>query len=174
MPSSLPQVGVPAITGEVPRIIDQIERAFGGDAWHGPSVVEALDGLTAGDAARRPIADAHTAWEIVCHLTSWKHEVRRRLEGAAPAVPLEGDWPEPGAPTEEAWDRARDGLRTAHRRLVAAARQLRDERLRDLVGAHRDAPLGTGVSFYALLLGIAQHDAYHAGQIAVLRKASSE
>jgi hypothetical protein len=34
----------------------------------------------------------------------------------------------------------------------------------------RDAAIGSGVSYYVLLHGVAQHDAYHAGQIAMLKK----
>jgi uncharacterized damage-inducible protein DinB len=34
----------------------------------------------------------------------------------------------------------------------------------------RNRELGTGVSYYELLHGIVQHDAYHSGQIAIVRK----
>ncbi|HYD51386.1 MAG TPA: DinB family protein [Gemmatimonadaceae bacterium] len=158
----------------VASIVDQLERAFHGGAWHGPSVLEALNAVTAATAAARPIADAHSIWEIVLHLTGWKHEVCRRVEGADPGMPSNGDWPEPEAPSEDAWVTAREELEAAHRRLIAATRLMQETRLGDMVGAHRDSPLGTGVSFHAMLLGVAQHDAYHAGQVVLLKKAARE
>ena len=160
----------PAESPAVAHIVDQLERAFGGDAWHGPSVLEALDGITAREAAARPIDAAHSIWEIALHVTSWKLEVCRRVEGAEPGIPVEGDWPEPGSPTASSWKQTRSALTAAHRRLIAATRLLRDDRLTDMVGAHRDRPLGSGVSFHDMLLGAVQHDVYHAGQIAILKK----
>jgi hypothetical protein len=53
---------------ELPRIVDQLRRAFEGDAWHGPSVLEALTGVNAKMAAAKPIPTAHSIWEIVEHI----------------------------------------------------------------------------------------------------------
>src|SRR5512140_1940815 len=96
------------------RIAEQHRRAYHGEAWHGPAVFELLDGVTAAKAAERPVADAHTIWELVLHLASWETIVRSRLVGspieATPAL----DWPEPPAkPTNSAWDEARAALHEA-------------------------------------------------------------
>ena len=45
---------------EVSRILDQLKRAFEGEAWHGPAVLEILNGTTAEQAAARPLDGAHT------------------------------------------------------------------------------------------------------------------
>jgi hypothetical protein len=66
---------------ETQRLSEQVERAYAGDAWHGPSVREALDGVTAQLAMARPIADAHSIWEIVAHLAEWNTAIVRRLGG---------------------------------------------------------------------------------------------
>ncbi len=155
---------------ELDRIIDQLQRAFDGDAWHGPSVIRVLAGVTTQQAVAHPIPPAHSIWQIVLHLISWKNEVRRRLGGADPAMPLEGDWPEVGRPDPTTWSATLARLRDAHAALVAAARKLSDERLGEMVGTKRDPALGTG-TYYVLLHGSVQHDIYHAGQIAVLKKA---
>lgn len=163
------------ITGMVPVLVEQLDRAFYGDAWHGPSVMEALRGVDAAQAHDHPLHGAHGIWEIALHLASWKHEVCRRVEGAEPHSPLEGDWPEPPAADADAdaWRASLDALDRAHRRLVAATKLLQPGRLHDMVGAHRDHPLGTGVTFAAMLLGSVQHDVYHAGQIVLLRRAQN-
>jgi uncharacterized damage-inducible protein DinB len=158
-------------TGLVSVLVEQLDFAFFRDAWHGPAVMEALHSVDAAQAHAHPIQGAHGIWEIALHLASWKHEVCRRVEGAEPHTPLEGDWPEPPAPDDATWHATVDTLEHAHRRLIAATRLLQPDRLHDMVGAHRDRPLGTGVTFEAMLLGSVQHDVYHAGQIVMLRKA---
>lgn len=40
---------------EVERIMDQLKRAFEGPSWHGDSVWEILQGVTAQQAAAHPI-----------------------------------------------------------------------------------------------------------------------
>jgi uncharacterized damage-inducible protein DinB len=155
---------------ELDRIIDQLQRAFDGDAWHGPSVIKALSGVTTQQAAAHPIPQAHSIWQIVLHMISWKNEVRRRLGGAEPAAPVEGDWPDVGRLDPALWSATLAKLRDAHAALVAAARKLSDERLGEMVGTRRDPALGTG-TLYVLLHGSAQHDIYHAGQISLLKKA---
>jgi len=56
---------------EAARIADQLRRAFDGDAWHGDSLFEILEGVTAAQTAARPITRAHTIWELVLHIAAW-------------------------------------------------------------------------------------------------------
>jgi uncharacterized damage-inducible protein DinB len=97
--------------------------------------------------------------------------VRKRLSGAAASDPEEGDWPKPGTQTPQAWNEALKTLQAAHDRLIDAIRQLPEGRLFEATNDPRNRPLGTGVSYYVLLHGIVQHDVYHSGQIAILKKA---
>jgi uncharacterized damage-inducible protein DinB len=157
---------------EITRIIDQIEREHDGDPWHGSPLRAILDGIGADHAARKPIAGAHSIWEIVLHMTGWKNEVRKRLSGAPASEPEGGDWPAVGEPTDTRWRSALDRLEAAHRGLIAAITSLPEERLFQPTNDPRDRPLGAGVSYYVLLHGIVQHDVYHAGQIAILKKAT--
>lgn len=152
-------------------LAEQIRLAHGGPAWHGPSVAENLEGLTAGQAAARPVPGAHSIWEIVLHATAWTNEVRRRLQGQAPREPAEGDWPEVGTVSDERWARARASLREAHVALAETVRAFPASRWHDRVGDERNAPLGTGVSFAGMVAGLLQHDGYHGGQVGLLRRA---
>jgi uncharacterized damage-inducible protein DinB len=155
---------------EIARIMDELEREHNGDAWHGSPVREILDGITAKQAASRPLRGAHTIWELVLHMTAWKNEVRKRLSGAPAGEPEEGDWPEVGEVTPERWNEARGRLENAHAFLLAAVRELPEAKLFEPTNDPRNPPLGTGVSYYITLHGLVQHDAYHAGQIAMLKK----
>lgn len=156
---------------DVLRLAEQVDAALSGPAWHGASLEENLKGLTAEQAAARPVAEAHSIWELVLHLTAWTAEVTRRLGGAAPAAPAEGDWPAVGAVSPGAWAEAIARLGSAHGELAEAVRRYPPERWTDRVGGARDAPLGTGVSYAEMVQGLLQHDAYHGGQIGLLRKA---
>jgi uncharacterized damage-inducible protein DinB len=149
---------------ETARLADQLERSFRGGAWHGPSLAEALEGLDQAGAGRRPLAGAHSIAEIVGHAAFWIEVASRRLEGeAVAAVSAEEDWP-PAPGSEGEWRQRLADLDAAHRRLHAKVLALDDG---DLDGA----VAGCDPTVRGLLLGILQHNAYHGGQIAVLRKA---
>ena len=130
--------------------------------------------MTCEVAAARPIRHVHSVWEIVLHMTAWKKEVRRRLSGAPAGEPEDGDWPEVPSPTAEAWQAALDRLQQAHDALVAAVRQLPESKLFEPTNDPRNRETGSGVSYYVLLHGIVQHDVYHSGQIALVRKGAEE
>jgi uncharacterized damage-inducible protein DinB len=160
--------------GEIERIIDQLQREHEGDPWHGSPLRTLLDGVTCEVAAARPIRHVHSVWELVLHVTAWKSEVRRRLSGAPAGTPAEGDWPEVPAPTPEAWKTAVDRLEQAHTSLIAAVRELPESKLFEPTNDPRDRETGSGVSHYVLLHGIVQHDVYHAGQIALVRRGAAD
>ena len=155
---------------ETERIAQQLERTWAGDAWHGPSLKELTDGLTARQAAAHHVDEAHSIWELVLHCRGWMREVERRLGGTDPAEPEGGDWPSVGAEVDERWAAARADLGVAAAGLARAIRAFDDARLGHRVGQDRDPALGTGSTYYVMLHGAVQHNLYHAGQIALLRK----
>lgn len=156
---------------EIERIGDELRRAQDRGAWHGPSVTEGLQGVSAAAAASHPIPGAHSIWELVLHLAAWRGEVMRRLEGGEPGMPPEGDWPPVGETTEVAWAEARRRLEESHRRLGEAVARFAEEQLDRPVGNKPPDPaLGNVGTYYVMLHGIVQHDAYHMGQVAILRK----
>jgi uncharacterized damage-inducible protein DinB len=150
---------------EIERILDQLKRAYEGNAWHGPSVREVLKDVTAAQAHARPIADGHTIYELVRHIAVWEDVGRRRLQGDPADVEISSpeDWPPPGDTSEEAWEQANAALDRGHTALVEAISKVPESRL--------DEPVYEGKSsFYVTLHGVIQHDLYHAGQIAILKK----
>lgn len=156
---------------EVDRILDQLQRAYDGDAWHGPSLSDALDGVDARLAVRRPIAEGHNIAEIVRHATTWTREITRRLRTGV-AQDLESpDWVDTNAATDDEWAAWLDALDAAHEEISAQIKQLTDADLDGIIGDERDRALGSGISRYVMLHGLVQHHVYHAGQISLLRKA---
>jgi uncharacterized damage-inducible protein DinB len=150
---------------EIARIRDQIARtALEGDAWHGPPLMAVLAGLDADTASVRPIANAHTPWEILLHITAWAEVVLARLNGEAPELSDAEDWPTP-AGGADVWQADVDRLKHVHRDLLDALTQLDASRL--------DEPILPGYSStYVTLHGLVQHNLYHGGQIAILAKAA--
>ena len=155
---------------EAARLIDQFKRAHDGDPWHGSPVKAILTGVTAMQAARKPPNGAHSIWELVLHMTAWRNEVAERATGKPSGQPAAGDYPEVGDPTPARWRAALAALDASHERLVSVVHDMSDTHLLKPTNDPRNGPLGTGVSYYELLHGIVQHDAYHAGQIAILKK----
>jgi len=147
---------------EIERIDDQIRRAYKGKAWHGPSLLEVLEGITAEQAARRG-PNAHSIWEIVNHVSAWTAAVTARLRGDAVDEPAEGDWPSMADTSEIAWKAALERLESNYQGLRKQIAGLDTARLDDSGG-------GRPISHYINLHGTVQHYVYHAGQIALLKK----
>lgn len=155
---------------EKDRLIDQFEREIQGQPWHGPSLTSIVDGITAAQAGRKASDAAHSIWEILLHMTGWKREVTRRAQGHTAAEPTEGDWPPIGDVTEARWRAARTEHLRAQEELLKVVRGLTDAQLAARVPGDSAAFIGAGLSVTATLWGLVQHDVYHAGQIAILKK----
>ena len=151
---------------EATRIADQLRRAFAGDAWHGDSLFEILNGVTAAQAAARPIKNAHTIWELVLHIAAWDNAVLRRLGGVAVELSDTQNFPTVTDTSETAWRKALAEVQRVHDELVEAVSVLSDSRLDEIVPGKE----GAHYTFYYMLHGVVQHELYHAGQIALLKK----
>lgn len=146
-------------------IADQLSRAFDGEAWHGPALLEILKDVDAATAAAKPLANAHSIWELVMHVAVWDGVTLQRLAGIKSQPTGTKNFPlVPAKPTESAWKKSIAELKNTHDRLVKTVAALPASRLSDRVPGKR-------YNFYHLLHGVAQHELYHAGQIAILKKA---
>jgi hypothetical protein len=154
------------MNSECVRIAGQLTSAFTADPWHGPPLRELLTGLTAVQASNRPLPSAHTIWELVVHIELYVNVAFEALHGTP--MPkwygTEKDWPPIADTTAAAWQATTDTLFRSAGRLALAIEGFTDERLRHTVP-------GRDYDFYYLFHGIVQHSLYHAGQIAMLRRA---
>jgi uncharacterized damage-inducible protein DinB len=151
---------------EAERIADQLRRAYEGEAWVGPCLRGLLEGISARQAIHRPIGQAHTIWELALHIAAWESIVRRRLGGEAVEPTPEQDWPPVRDSSDTAWQQALAALERGHLALRQEVAALNDDQLRQKVA-------GEKYSVYFMLHGLVQHDFYHAGQIALLKKSHS-
>ena len=153
---------------ETERIRDQFQRAFDGQAWHGPSVLSLLEGVTAEQAAAHAIPGAHSIWELTLHIAAWEDACRRRLEGDPAQLTDDENFPPVSDTSEGAWESAKAKLIDVHRRLLDVIATTDDSRLDQPIMDSAEIPFS---SAYVTLHGGVQHSLYHAGQIAILKKA---
>jgi uncharacterized damage-inducible protein DinB len=155
-------------------LIAELRRVHDGEPWHGPSRDAVLEGITPEEAVWRPASGAHSIWEIVLHMRNWTREVARRAQGGAPGDPIDGDWPEVTSQSPGAWADALASLDAAHALLLEVVRLMPEVRLEALGGVRADDPGATAITHGAMFLSLAQHDVYHTGQIAVLKRLARE
>jgi uncharacterized damage-inducible protein DinB len=154
---------------ETARLADQIRRAFDGDAWHGDSVVELLQGVNAMTAAAHPIENAHSIWELILHIAAWDGAVLKRIGGVAIQLIDEQNFPPVKDTSEAAWHKAIEHAKHTHNELVKAVAAFPDSRLPEQVPGKTESYY----NFFYMFSGIVQHELYHAGQIALLKKAGT-
>lgn len=147
-------------------IADQARRMFAGDAWHGPSVSEVLVHVDAITAAAHPIPGAHSIWQLVLHLIATQDVILRRIRGELAGKDEKDFWPPVTDTSPAAWQAAMARLKEQEAKLDLAIGNYPDDKLGNPI-----APSGS--SAYANFHGHVQHNAYHAGQIALLKKAAA-
>lgn len=155
-----------------PRIallLRTLDQGYDRKSWHGTTLRGSLRGVSAAEAAWRPAPDRHNVWELAVHAAYWKYSVLRRLRGGERgSFPLEGsNWfPRPAGPgdsDERAWRQDLALLGQMHRDLRAAVAALSGADLENV-------PAGSATTISDLVVGVAFHDIYHAGQIQLLKR----
>ena len=148
---------------EIERIKDQLLRAFDGESWTGPSIMEVLKDIEPEKAASKPIPSAHSIWEILEHVNSDLQIVIRRMRGDSTPMTDEEDWPKVTNTGKESWRDLMARFKTSHQELLDEVSKLKPEQL--------DSPILEGLSsYYVTLHGVVQHNLYHLGQISILKK----
>ena len=151
---------------QIETIADELKRAFDGEAWHGPALMEILDGIDARTAAARPLPKAHSIWELVLHLAAWENVVARRMDGETLTLTDEQNFGHVKNVAESSWQEAVKNLREKHAALIKKVLSLPDSALSQKVP-------GKDYNLQFMLSGVVQHAAYHGGQIALLKRAKS-
>jgi uncharacterized damage-inducible protein DinB len=154
---------------EIKLIVEMLRQTFHGRAWHGPSFIDVLNEVDKARAVERPIEGRHTIWEIVNHCSFWMNAVTRTLHGESmPDIKSNGDWPKTRN-TDEDWTQAQEKLKKAYEELVNSIKILTEDQLKQKVqGSYNGQPYT--ITYRRMLHGISDHNTYHAGQIAVLRR----
>ena len=149
------------------RVVDvllaNLDQAYDGKGWHGPTLRSALRGLSVDQLVWRPAKNRHNIWELTSHCAYWKYAVRRKLTGAKRgSFPMKGsNWfASPADSDERRWQQIVSLLEEEHRQLRAAIETLPKSEFED-------------PKRLRLMYGVAAHDLYHAGQVRLLKRLQS-
>lgn len=116
----------------------------------------------------RPPGCAHSAWEVIEHMRIVQRDILMFCEDprhVSPAWP-KGYWPKSTAPKRaEDWRKSVMGFRRDLKRLI----EIVEDRTRDLVAP---LPHAKNVTWVHELLLVVSHNAYHACELAHLRRCS--
>lgn len=149
---------------------EELSRSVFKDPWHGASLKDILESVTPEKVFFKPGINTHSIIELTLHINSWMEEVLNRFEGSIPSIPVSGDWPVPENETPEFWETVKQRVYDNTNKLISVIDNFPDSKLTELVSGERNAALGTGFSFHGMIIGLLQHNAYHAGQISILKK----
>ena len=143
---------------------------WAGEPWHGQSSKALLADVTAAEAAMRGVPGVQTIWETVNHLLAWTEEVTARMGGAGSGAPVRGDWPPVTDISDAAWAATLEALKTARYALLAAIDKAHEEDFYLQVAKSANST-GYAMTRAQTVAGLIDHDIYHLGQIALLKKA---
>jgi uncharacterized damage-inducible protein DinB len=152
------------------KLAEELHKSVFTDPWHGASLKFILENCPVGKVFLKPIPNAHSIIELALHINTWTEEVLSRFEGKTPGDPKDGDWPEVQDSSVKYWENLKSRIYENSLKLIDTLKNAPEEKLSEPVGKERNAPLGTGYSFEAMISGLMQHHAYHAGQISLLAK----
>lgn len=151
---------------EIQRIASMFKVVNHTTPWHGSSIKEIVDDITAQEAATKVISDGHSIWEIVEHLICWRNFVINNLsknQSFQIQLNTEADWPKIADTSESNWTNTIDRLNHSTGELMSTMLRFKNSLLDEFLPERE-------YSYYALLHGIIQHDIYHSGQISLLKK----
>ena len=149
------------------RLLGELRRAYRGGAFHGPAVFEILDGVDAAAAAAKPVPGAHSIWELALHVATWNRVPARRIRERRAIDPTDAEnFPAVGEATEAAWAGAKAELAASVDALAAEIAALPADRFGEIVP-------GRSYTVLTMLDGAVQHALYHAGQMALVKKAGA-
>jgi uncharacterized damage-inducible protein DinB len=150
---------------QIRLLLKMLDEAYDHRSWHGPNLRGSLRGISAAEARWRPGKNRHSIWDLALHAAYWKYVARRRLLGEKRgSFPVSGsNWFRPPAGGEKSWKAHLKLLETTHRSLRRAVSELDDAQLHTRLSPR-------SVQVLELLIGVAAHDLYHAGQIQLIKR----
>ncbi len=150
------------MANEINRIVKLFADLQHGDCWIGVNYKEVLHGVDAAGAVKNISGNTNNTWQLVAHITYWRTAVVNRLTGSLNPPPF-ADFLLPDELSEANWRQALHDFESAYHLLRNAIHNFKEDNL--------DKPSPKeGQTYYQLIMGCLQHDAYHLGQLMLLKK----
>lgn len=147
---------------ELNRIVKLFTEMHHGDCWVGVNFKTALQGLNAEIAGKVNIENSNSIWMLTAHVIYWRTAVVNRLNGTLDAPPFH-DFGLPEEFTDENWKQLLKDFELTYHQLINTIKHFNEKKL------HEPSPVKEQ-TYFDLMLGCLQHDAYHLGQLMLLKK----
>jgi hypothetical protein len=143
---------------------EHLRKLLGWEDAHA-SFDHAVDGLPAALRGRVPPGWVHSPWQLLEHLRICQLDILDFCRNPAYVEPsMQQYWPPAAAPpSDDAWEQSVAGFRRDREEL----RRLAVDPALDLLDR---IPHGSGQTYLRELLLVADHNAYHVGQLVALRR----
>jgi uncharacterized damage-inducible protein DinB len=149
------------------RLREHIVYALSGEGAH-PGFDDCVNRLDPSLRGRRAEGAAHSPWEVLEHIRLAQADILHFTRNDPDYAPLDfpdGYWPRtPEPPDDEAWERSAGAFRTDLQQFV----QLVTDESKDVLAALPQSTSGASIMAQAML--VADHNAYHLGQLVMLRR----
>jgi uncharacterized damage-inducible protein DinB len=143
-------------------LLDQLATCYDRNGWF-VAVKNAVEGVTAEQAAWKPAGAQHSIWELISHINHDNNTYLQRFQGI--------EYNSPAANNDETFISVNDSWAAELERFETIMTRWR-ELLKDAVDAKLDelAPPKNKASWATVIANMNTHNAYHGGQILLLRK----
>ncbi len=156
------------------NLAEEFYSSIFGNPWHGSAVKIILESVNQDKINIKVSPSTHSIAEIILHMLAWTKEVNSRLLGESPEEPEMGDWPPESSYKHLSWKELVDSFLNQSLSTYNTIKGFPENRLDELIGTERNAPLGTGISYQTMITGIIHHNIYHSAQISILNKINGE
>jgi uncharacterized damage-inducible protein DinB len=147
------------------RYIEQLQELYDGENWLDESYQNKLAGITSKQAFREPLPGFHSIAGIVWHCIYWRRVFMAYAQGDQQfrdkTIATQNFLPADKL-RAMGWSELKSELKISQKKLIQLLKGLND----DFLGKEYKP----GHSFSWLLEGIIQHDAYHLGQLGLVKK----
>ena len=152
------------MNNELKMYAAQLNENFSGEPWFGRNIQAILKEINEDIVSQKP-SGQHSILELLYHMINWRLFTINRLEKSTAMVKSfeENDWQVLDHQDKSLWQKGIDQLNDTQQRLLNLINTMKDEDLQTPVH-ERDYENRT------LINGIIQHDIYHLGQIAYIKK----
>jgi hypothetical protein len=148
------------------ELIFRLQDSLKGDPWYGDSVLSKLREIDYKTADISPLPNINSIAKILQHLINWHLFTVRKIKGDKTFVIEQNDhndWTPVSIKTEGDWQDLIGDFRNSAKELIRELEGMDDSFLKEVIP-------GKPYTFGYLLNGLVQHNIYHLGQIALLKK----
>ena len=150
---------------ETQYIIKSFESTLSGQPWFGRAVYEILEEVDEGKANIKPNGSDHSMIELLWHMNVWAEFVLGSLENKTvdemKAIEA-NDWREIDLKVHT-WKKGMEHFKSTHKKITNLLNQKDDDFLSEIVPTRK-------FNFRFMLNGLVQHNIYHLGQVAYVKK----